>query len=385
MKICMFLMTEFTHDARVTKEAKTLINAGHKVVVIALNDKDTKKIEKRDGFIIERVNVRTRYLLPKGGLFFFVKYLEFLFRILIKLWSEPFDVYHAHDLETLPIGFILSKINKKPVVYDSHELYIETEHIKGIVRTIWYQIEKLLSPKVDVIIHVNKMIASVFAKRYKVVQPFVIMNTQHVNLKNRGNLLREKLNISQNDKILLYQGLISPERGADVLLETMNHLEGIVLVYIGPGGYIKSLREKVKQHKKRDEIFVIDRVPWKTLADYTSSADLGISLIQNTCLNNYYSVPNKLFEFLSAGLPVVFSDFPMFREIISKNRVGFVVDENDPTAAAEAIKKIINDRKVYEEMSKNAKKLISKKFNWNKEGEKLVGIYAQLLKTGRND
>ncbi|NOZ63232.1 MAG: glycosyltransferase family 4 protein, partial [Calditrichaeota bacterium] len=134
MKICMLLMTAFTHDARVTKEALSLIKIGHKVTFYALKDKDSPAREKRHGFYIYRISLKTRYLLPKGQLFFFIKYLEYLIRTIIALLNKPFDVYHAHDLETLPIAFIIGKLKNKPIIYDSHELYTETVKHHPIAR-----------------------------------------------------------------------------------------------------------------------------------------------------------------------------------------------------------------------------------------------------------
>ena len=224
MRICMFLMTEFTHDARVTKEARSLIQQGHSVTVMALKDQNTPLFEKREDFKIQRVSVTLRYLLPKGGLFFFLKYMEFIFRTYMVVRNQQYDVYHAHDLETLPVAYMLAKTNHKPVVYDSHELYVDFVQHGRLRRKVWYTIEKYLAARVDYTIHENESRAKIYSERYNVPQPVALMNCQYLNLKEKTNRFRDELSIAPNDAIILYQGLVAPGRGVDKLLEMINYL-----------------------------------------------------------------------------------------------------------------------------------------------------------------
>ena len=378
MKICMILMKDITHDARVTKEARTLSEGGHKVVVIALKSKETSEYEKRYNFEVYRIKVHTRYLLPKGQIFFFIKYLEFIFQIVRKFRNIRFDAYHAHDLETLPIGFILARLKDKPLIYDSHELYIDWETHHPMARWIWYHVEKLLASRTYITIMETESRGRVFSKRYGVSLPLVIMNCQYLNLQKKSNIIRESLPISAEEKIIIYQGKIAPSRGIDVLLESMKYLQGMVLVLIGFGVYKETLSKKLQDHKNKEKIFILDEVPWEELATYTASADIGVFSLQNDCLQYYYALSNKLFEYLSAGLPVVFSDFPEMRKVIVENNVGLVVDETDPKAVAKAIHYIMDNPSIYSEMSQNAKRIVKEKYNWEIEGKKLLNVYAAL-------
>jgi len=380
MRICMFLMNEFTLDARVTKEARTLTNDGHKVLVAALKSKDTPEWEKRDNFNIYRITVHLRYLLPKGQLFFFLKYIEYILQNIKKLRKKKFDVYHAHDLETLPAGYILSLIHKKPLVYDSHELYVDCVQHNSLARKFWYYMEKFLSSKTTVTIMETKSRAKIFSQRYSVKPPTVIMNCQYLNLSIKTNVLRKRLHIPTKEKIILYQGQIAPSRGVDVLLKSIEFLDNAVLVFLGPGDYKEEIRMKVERNKKRNKIFVLNPVPWEELATYTASADIGVFPLQNDSLHYYYALSNKLFEYLSSGLPVVFSDFPEMRKIIIENEVGFVVDETDPVAIADAISRILNNPTLYKKMSDNAKRIVKEKYNWAIEGKKLLTIYSNINK-----
>lgn len=379
MRICMFLMTEFTHDARVTKEARSLIKQGHSVTVMALKDKHTPLVEKREDFHIQRVNVASRYVLPKGGVFFFLKYLEFIIRTYLLVKNQNYDVYHAHDLETLPVAYMLAKKNNKPIVYDSHELYIDCVQHGRLQRQIWYHIEKTLAHRVNYTIHENPSRAKIYSERYQVPEPVAVMNCQYLNLKDKTNRFREELSISPDDAIVLYQGLVAPGRGVDVLLDMMNHLENTVLIIMGQGEYKSKLRNDLKQHPQKEKIFILDAVSWNVLAEYTASADIGVSALQNESPQHYYALSNKLFEFLSSGLPVVFSDFPEMRRVIINNNVGLVVDETNPQEIAAAIHKILSDKKLYSEMSRNAKRIIKQRYNWEIEAQKLLAIYDDII------
>ena len=375
MKILMLLMTEFTHDARVTKEARSLVNAGHSVVVAGIKDREADAIEKRERFIIRRTRLFTRYRLPKGNFFFFIKYIEYIIRTVWEYKDKNFDAFHAHDLETLPAAFFLAKLNSKPVIYDSHELYVEQGRHSQLRKLVWRTIEKALAPRVTATFMETGSRARIYAERYDVEQPMVLMNCQYLNIEKRQNMFRELLAIKDDERIMLYQGGIEQDRGCDQLLASMQYLERTALVFLGNGGYKEILRKKAAMHPKSEKIFVLDAVPWEHLAAYTASADIGVFPLQNVSLQYYYALSNKLFEFLSAGLPVVFSDFPEMHKIIVENNVGLVIDETDPEAIAAAVKTILNDNELYAEMSRNAVRIVKEKYNWDIEVQKLCSVY----------
>jgi len=157
------------------------------------------------------------------------------------------------------------------------------------------------------------------------------------------------------------------------------YLDNAVVVLIGDGNLKGELIRKVKEEDLEEKVKFIDAVPYEELLDYTMSADLGVHPVQNTCLSYYYSAPNKLFEYLMAGLPVAVSNFPDMRRIVENEGVGETFDPEDPKDIARVINNILNDEKKYNRRRRNALKIAKERYNWEMESEKLLKIYESLV------
>ncbi|MEA3286947.1 MAG: glycosyltransferase family 4 protein [Candidatus Marinimicrobia bacterium] len=373
----MLLMNEFTQDLRVQKEGISLINDQQEVVIIALKDKYTKRNENRNGISVYRMSISTRWL-PKNYFFWFIKYIEFMIRSIIAGVRVSSQAVHAHDLNTLFIGWVVKKIRRIPLVYDSHELYID-RITNPLAFRLWKTIESFAIKQVDRAYAENVSRAQVLEQRYNVTGILPLRNCQHLNLTPKNDYLRKKLNIKLNQKIILYQGLVTRLRGVDKLIEMMRFLprESYCLVIIGPGKFVDQAKVIIKQDKLHN-IHVIGNVALEELPRYTASADLGISLIQNVNKNHYYALSNKIFEYLSAGLPIVFSNFPEMKRVIEEEQVGYVVDETNPEQAATAVRKILEDTTLYEQMVNRAYGCVKEKYNWDNEVQDLMYYYRRV-------
>ena len=223
---------------------------------------------------------------------YFVKTLRVLLR-------ERVDVYHAHDFETLLLGYLSARIKKVRLVYDSHELWTESKGYvspfrRKALRPLTVMLEHFLIRRVDGIITVSDSIAKHLARKYKIDKPVVVSNFSERFSVGASDVLREKLALDKKRKIALYQGGIMSGRGLEKLVECSKYLDSDIVVVIMGDGELKEELQRIVEAENLDRVRILDAVPQDVLIEYTASANIGIHPIQNTCLNHYYSLPNKI-------------------------------------------------------------------------------------------
>lgn len=436
VRICIFTFTECqgTADSRVLKEAKTLKQAGYDIRIIAFQGADTAPYEDRDGIKIFRVNlfgcssflrklnsppsfgVETkvatspevsinfigrikaivRSVLSKRAislvsilaavyrtfyLWYFFYYCYYCSSFLVAR-KETADIYHAHDLVTLPVAWLLKIINKGKLVYDCHELWLDRNRIpkrSRLNRAFIQCIESFLIKRTDANIVVSDSIARALSVRYHIAEPAVVFNAPDDYPVKRSDILREQIRIPTGDKIVLYIGFMTPNRGIDELIRALKYLSHCSLVLMGYGGlnYIAVLRKLIEDEAMTGRVHFFGPVPYEEVTRYAASADLGAAPIKNACLSYYYCSPNKIFEYLAASIPVVASNFPDLRKVVEGHRVGVTFDPESPKDIARAIDYVLSDKDKYEEMRKNAMEA-AKIYNWRNESKKLLDIYEGL-------
>ncbi len=373
MNIWMFVKNNFKHDARVYKEARTLIEeGGHEVTVLALKDEDSESFQIWDGIRVIRLSIDP---LPLPRIFkYSIPYLKGVMR---EVFKERADVYHSHDLNTLVVGYLASRFHRAKLVYDSHELWIDRNAVNEPAFDKWRSdlTEKLLIKRADVVITTNDARAKILSERYGIPLPVVVRNCPSWIGQERTRIIRDKLGLENGIKIVLYQGALAPNRGLEQLMEAVAYLENAVIVMMGYGIAEEELKARAKELGLEDKVKFLDAVPLEQLPAYTASADVGVAPIQNSCLSYYYSAPNKLFEYLHSGLPVAVSDFPEMGRIVREHQVGRLFDQTDPRSIAQAIDDILGDEEKYKQMRANALEISANIFNWEREAEKLLEVY----------
>jgi len=300
------------------------------------------------------------------------------------------DIYHAHDLNVLGIAFHASKSYGGSIVYDSHEFYVERNRAKklhSLGKFLLTQYEKFLVRKADLVITVSESIAKEFEKRYQIPKPKVILNAP--NLLNRNCLdsdlrdqcsIRKLLNISSDQKLVLYCGSITFNRGLEKVIESLHYFpEGhLVMMGYGKEAYLQKLSHVAEQTNVRDRVTFLEAVPSEQVTTYASSADVGIAPIENVCLSYYYCSPNKIFEYVNAGIPVVASNFPEMRKVVDKYNIGAVFNPEDPLDIANTLRFIFSDLTSYEAMKRNTEAAAAE-YNWEREADKLLALYDELF------
>lgn len=321
-------LTEFRNESRVLKEAKTLLEHGVvDVVHVAALHSDDLAIDQSysERLIAHRFKLTTKKF-SKNLTIQLLKYFEYCFRVYFYYKNKDIKLVNVHSLGLLPLGVLLKFLFNAKLIYDAHELETEKNGDGGLRRKISKWVEKILIKQSDLTIVVSESIADWYAKEYNIVRPEVILNAPNYRKLIKTNHFRQNLGIRDDQIILLYQGGLAVARGVQLILDAFKARDddGVIVVFMGYGNLENEIKFISSQN---DNIFYYPAVAPQIVLEYTASADLGIHLIQNNCLNHYYCMPNKLFEYAMAGLPVLVSNMKDMSELVTNNQIGAVISD----------------------------------------------------------
>ena len=372
-KVISIVLNNFKNDSRVLKENISLQNAGYDVKVIALHEEPLKEFDEVQNIPVHRVKLKSRGW-SKNKFVQLLKYFEFIYRV-VKQYKNS-DIIHCNDLNTLPIGYIIKKFFNKnaKVVYDAHEYETEINGLSGIQKTLTKKLEKFLIKYADKVITVSDAIADEYMKLYNIKKPALVLNTPPYKKMEKKDIFRETLDISKDKTIFLYQGGLSSGRGIEILLDTFKLIDDnkSVIVFMGYG----ELEDEIhKASQKYDNIYFHPAVSPDILLDYTSSANFGISTIEDSCLSYRYCLPNKMFEYLMAEIPVIVSNLYEMKRLVEKNQIGVVAKENTPQGLKEAIEEAVKLDKAG--LKSNIQK-VKEIYNWQEQERILLEVYKGL-------
>lgn len=287
---------------------------------------------------------RMRLLFNKGALF----YAEYNLRLFFLLLFARADLFVANDLDTL-LANHLAKRGRK-LVYDSHEYYTEVPELmaRPAVRRIWLAIERWIFPKLKSIITVNDSIAEAYRQRYGTLRraPREIAVVRNIPMKRElaPAPSRAELGLPADRRILVMQGAgLNIQRGAEEAVLAMKELPDCLLLLIGGGDVWPVVERMVGEHRLEDRVRLIGKLPYERMMDFTRNADLGLTLDKDTNLNYRFSLPNKLFDYLNAGIPVLATDLPEVAAIVRKYEAGVVIPAPDPAVIARKVKAFFAD------------------------------------------
>ncbi|RPJ44498.1 MAG: glycosyltransferase family 1 protein, partial [Candidatus Latescibacterota bacterium] len=371
MRIAMFLFHTFHNDHRVLKEARSLIGAGHEVVLFALRDAPDLPAEAvEDGIRVVRIRLHGWRRIRKG------RYAEYFLRAAWRGLRSGADVFHAHDLDTLLPAAIASRLRRRPLVYDAHELFTETHFLVGRERErrIWAFLERRLIRLARRVITVSEPIADELARRHRIERPLVLLNCPAYR---PAPSPRAFFPDAPGEPVLLCQGYLQKGRGLEVLVGSMRHVRRGRLVLLGDGEMREELERLVGILRLEKRVSIRPAVPIEELPGWTASATLGFLLYSTASLNFLYALPNKFFEYLMAGVPVVSSPIPEVARLIGEHEVGCVVDPVTPETVAREVDRLVEDAELRKRLRENC--LSAARFlHWGVEEAKLLELYASL-------
>ena len=375
-------LTDFRHESRVIKETHSIIghNFADEILVAALY-KDGLEINE---VVDKKINLRRFPLftrcLPKNMLIQLIKYLEFSLRVWWYYRKRNVGMVNIHTLALLPIGVLLKYCYGSLLIYDTHELETEKNGSTGIRKILNKWTERLFIRFVDQVFVVGKSIAENYSEDYGIDRPIVLFNCpNYYTPKVNNNYFRERFNISNQETIFLYQGGLSFCRGVGVILDAFKPKQErkAVVIFMGYGPLEDEIKDSATEYSN---IFYHPAVSPNTVLEFTSSADIGISLIENTCLSYYYCMPNKLFEYVMAGLPVLVSNMYDMAQFVQQNKVGVVVEDETPASLNKAIALLL---KMDLSTIKQNALLAAKEHSWETQEKKMVSAYSKLLDSNK--
>ena len=292
----------------------------------------------------------------------------------------PARVYHASDLYTLPAMHAAARRHGSRLVYDARELYPHVAATAGRpwVRAMWRFVEGRHIRHADAVFTVSESIAVRLAQTYGLPRPVVLYNVPPFQHVTASDALRAQTGAPPEVTVLLHQGQIQKDRGCFLLADAMRDVEGAVLVFLGGGPLKPALQRQVRADGLDDRIRFLDPVPPDALLPVTAAADVGITLLEDTCLNHRFALPNKLFEYLMAGLPVLASDLPEIRGVVEAYEVGRLVDPADRAALVEALQQMTDDEAARRRYASHAPRVFET-FSWEKASQRFIQAYQKLL------
>ena len=337
----------------------SLANAGYNVLLIGRKKGRSIELQKKD-----YQQKRIYCYFEKGKLF----YAEYNLRLFFYLLLKKMDCICAIDLDTILPCYYLSRIKKIKRIYDAHELFCEMKEIvtRPKIYEIWKWIERHTIPHFINGYTVNEFIAAEYKKmygcNYEVIRNISKYNT--LQSQARGNFI-------------LYQGAINEGRCFETIIPAMK-LVNAKLIICGDGNFMQQAKALVIQHEVSDKISFTGMLPPALLREYTGKAYIGINLVENKGLNNYYSLANRFFDYIHAAVPQLCVNYPAYKEINNLYHVAVLIDDLSPENIARNINEMLNDEagwKVYKTNCIEAGKVL----NWQNEEKKLLVFYKEIF------
>ncbi len=353
-------------DQRVHRIALTLLKSGATVCLVGRLLPNSSPLSPRP-----YATHRFRMIFHTGFLF----YAFYNARLFLYLLFHPVSIMVSNDLDTLPACRLAAWLRRKKLAYDSHEYFTELPELVGrpMVKAFWKILERLLVTGLQHCYTVNASIASEYNRMYG-IQMQVIKNFP---LQKEPEPPAPASVSFPGKKILFYQGSLNKGRGLELAIDAMQWLQDCVLLIVGTGDIEHSLRRQVTESGLENKVVFIGQVPLEKLHAYTRLAWLGLSLEEDLGLNYRYALPNKLFDYIQAGVPVLVSALPEMAALVRSLNIGTIVESRDPQLLAEQLKIIVQNTNVYDEWKKNLAP-ISSDFTWEKEESRLIKIYNGL-------
>ncbi|MBQ8959048.1 MAG: glycosyltransferase [Bacteroidales bacterium] len=363
------VINDLVTDQRVNKSCLTLQKAGYEVLLVGRKQRKSPPMDKRP-----YASHRMKLLFEKGPMF----YAEYNIRLFLFLLFHRANLLLSNDLDTILPTYFVSKLKGNKMVFDSHEYFTETPELVGRprVQKVWKRIEGFVVPKLDEMITVCDSIADLFREKYGVKCQVIRNIPPRKALPPKGD--KTALGLPTDKHLLILQGSgINIQRGAEELVQAMALLDDCFLMIIGGGDVLSVLKQMVEELKITDRVRFFPRMPYQQMMAYTQLAELGFCLDKDTNLNYRFSLPNKLFDFIQAGVPILASHLTEIEKIIRQYDIGTFIENHRPETIAGTIREALSDdeRMV---LWKQHLAVAAQDLCWENEEQKLLAFYSSI-------
>ncbi len=360
MKILVSVFNNLYTDQRVEKVCKSLHENAYQIELIGNNWGGQPEMSRP--YFFKRISLKSKILR--------FAYLEFqwkLYKELMKRANEN-SILLSNDLDALLPNYLVSKRKKIPMIWDSHEIFTEMPSVTNRwVQHVWRLLEKSIVPKLKYTMIANDSYADWFVKNYGIKRPVIVRNLPK-------KLPSPKLT-DNNPKIILYQGAINFSRGIDKMIEAMQLIEGAEFHIVGRGPMTDEYKDLVRKLNLENKVKFLGNLSPIELRKITEKADVGLSIEENKGLSYYYSLPNKISDYIQARVPVVVSKFPEMQKIVEKYNVGEFISSHEPQHLAEKVKIVLEkERSSYLPQLETA----AKDLCWENEEPKLLELFDRV-------
>jgi glycosyltransferase involved in cell wall biosynthesis len=369
--IIITVINDLVTDQRVHRMAGTMVRLGYQVQLVGRKLPGSLPVDTH----IFRIK-RFRMLFRKGPLFYAFYNMRLFFFLLFR--RRPVMLVSV-DLDTLAAGYLVSRLRRIPILYDSHEYFTEVPELvdRPHVKRTWEFIEGRIVPRLRAGIAVSDSIAEVYRVKYGVE----FRTIRNVPVSVDPGVFPELHDTYPSAYKLIYQGALNRGRGIELMIEAMRYVPDTMLFTAGDGDIRTALQSLVHRLKLTDRVVFPGRIPPRRLVAITAQCDIGFSLEEDLGLNYRLALPNKIFDYIQARVPVLCSDLPEMAALVQQYGVGEVCRERSPQALAgqvrEILKNVEKQNRWKEQLDKAARELC-----WEREEQKLVLLVEELTGKG---
>lgn len=389
IRVCIQTLNNFAEDVRAIRAATTLAQEGLYVSVLDVAPEGILAEDTKSGVHVHHLPVSRAFATTRFKRWVLLRALGLFLCSVWCLLRTRADVYHALDMPALPACYIAALLRRKPLIFEAYELPLATCPPSELsIGRRWFQM--LLAP---VLHHIIKHCAGVIAvsppiveemrQRYRQPNVALVRNIPYYTRVERTDRLQQYLHLAPYVRIALYQGNIQADRRLDLLVQAAAHLDNntvIVLMGKAMDKTLHVLEEMISRNNLAERVKIIPPVPYEQLLSWTASADLGLLLLSpDYAANIRMFLPNKLFEYMMSGLPILSSPLEAVADILNRYKVGRIVESLTPEEIARSITLLLADNEACTQMRQNALLATEQELNWEQESQKLIELYLQVL------